>query len=516
LGRIYEKEVLKLSIVCQHIKKFYDTVVALKDASIEVKKGEIRALLGGNGSGKSTLGKVISGNIYSDAGNVYLDGKDIVFDNPAQAKQAGVVLASQELSLFTNMTVEENIMLCTLPTKASFVNKKSLRNKALEVLQSVGMEPLMGKLISELPPNQQYMVEFAKTLAQNPKILILDEITSPMYSEDVKIVNKMMQKLKAAGTSIIFISHRMNEIYALCDSVTVMKNGVTIATFDVKETSEKQLIKLMTGREINLNSLKQEPVLQEEREHRDVLLEAKQLKVPGFNSCIDIQIRKGDIIGIAGLQGNGQSELIRKLYGLKKPADLVMKNGQTVTINSARSAVKCNFAFISGDREVEGTYQERSVQENVLAVSSLVKRNKNCNPYKILDKYGVKYHSNVKQKITSLSGGNQQKVVVARWLATAPVLLLADDPTKGIDVQSRMDLHTEFKKLADQGSALVMVSSDDDELVNLAALSPNSRIWVMYRGKIIKTLRGKEISRENILRYSFPRTETKKGDSHES
>lgn len=237
-----------MSLCCQSIVKHYGSVVALEDASITCEHGEIRAILGGNGSGKSTLAKAIGGVITKNAGKITIDGEEVNFSSPHEAKKHGVVLASQELSLFNNLTVEENICACSLPKKiGAALDKKKMRQISLELLRKLELERIIDTPMRDLPANQKYMVEFAKTLAQNPKILILDEITSPLYKEDVKIVKRVMHELKDQGCIILFISHRMHELFNICDTVTVMKNGVTLKDFNINETSEYELLSLMTG-----------------------------------------------------------------------------------------------------------------------------------------------------------------------------------------------------------------------------------------------------------------------------
>ncbi len=496
-----------MSLRCQSIVKHYGYVVALKDASIDVKKGEIRALLGGNGSGKSTLAKAIGGIIKTNSGTIEIDGKPVDFSFPEEAKKHRVVVASQELSLFLNLTVAENIMACSLPKKYGFaLDRAEMRKKTLEVLSRLGLESIIDTPLKRLPPNQKYMVEFAKTLVQDPYILILDEITSPLYREDVQIVKRVMHELKEEGRIILFISHRMHELFDICDSVTVMKDGVTIANKQIEETTGTELLSLMTGLSIEeleaRNAIEECENAAECGDARDVLLKLKDMKLADFGTNINLTVRRGDFVGIAGLQGHGQSDLIRQIYGLRATTAFEYKGGP-FTSSSPRKSAKRSMAFISGDRTGEGIYPVRSVSENVKSVGNLIVKKKIKKPCEVLDRFGVKYNGQPKNYITSLSGGNQQKVVVARWLATNPELLLTDDPTKGIDVQARYDLHRTFIDLANNGSGVVMVSSDDEELVEICHMTANSRVLIMYEGKIVKELTGEAITAENILAYSF-------------
>jgi len=399
-------------------------------------------------------------------------------------------------------------MACSLPKKYGFaLDRKEMRKKTLEVLARLGIEHIIDIPLQQLPPNQKYMVEFAKTLVQDPYILILDEITSPLYREDVQVVKRVMHELKEEGRIILFISHRMHELFDICDSVTVMKDGVTIAHKQIEETTGTELLSLMTGlsvEELEARNFVDEcgAASSECADQREVLLKLDNMKLAGFGTDINLTVRRGDFVGIAGLQGHGQSDLIRQIYGLRNTVEFEYR-GKSFVSSSPRKSAKCAMAFISGDRTVEGIYPVRSVAENVKSVANLIVKKKIKDPCEVLDRFGVKYNAQPKNYITSLSGGNQQKVVVARWLATDPELLLADDPTKGIDVQARYDLHKTFIDLANKGSGVVMVSSDDEELVEICRMTPNSRVLIMYEGKIVKELTGEAITAENILAYSF-------------
>ena len=498
-----------MSLCCQSIRKHYGSVVALENASITVEEGEIRALLGGNGSGKSTLAKVVGGIITKNAGKVEINGKEVNFSSPLEAKKDGVVVASQELSLFNNLTVEENICACSLPRKLGLaLDRKKMRSMTKDVLERLNLGHIIDTPMRDLPANQKYMVEFAKTLVQKPKVLILDEITSPLYKEDVQIVKRVMHELKDEGCIILFISHRMHELFDICDSVTVMKNGVTLSTYRINETSEYELLSQMTGideeelerRNRALSEAAEE--VAEEDDERPVLLNIDKLKIKSFNTEVSFTVREGDFIGFAGLQGHGQSDLIRQLYGLSGRTSYEFR-GKEFECTSSQKAVKNDMAFLSGDRTGEGIYPDRSIAENVKSVGNLVVKKPIKVATDVLNAFGVKYNGLPNLKITSLSGGNQQKVVVARWLATDPKLLLADDPTKGIDVQARYDLHRTFIDLANRGSGVLMVSSDDEELVELCSMTPHSRVIIMYEGNISKVLTGEDITVENIIAYSF-------------
>lgn len=488
-----------MGLVFQNISKRYGAVIAIKQADMEIEKGEIGAILGGNGSGKSTLAKIAGGLIGRDSGEILFDGKRLDFQSPKEAKKNHVIMTSQELSLFGNLTVEENICICDVPVKGIFTNRKALKEKASKIMKKMKLEALMGVKVSKLAANQQYMVELAKALVQEPEILLIDEITSALYREDVEVVYQILAELKKQGCIILFISHRMAELYAICDSVTIMKNGETIGTYRMQEKTEDELLSLMAGTKMETSGGERKYM---QKKERDTFIRAPHIFIPDYGTVESLDVRRGEIIGVAGLQGHGQTDLIRSLYGMNGEIK-IEKEGKEISIHSPKQAVSHGFAFISGDRERDGTFQERNLAENIAAVQELVKREKLGDAREVLDSFHVRY-DNPRQLITALSGGNQQKVVVGRWLCTKPTLLLADDPSKGIDVNARRDLHREFAKLAEQGSAVVMISSDDDELVNITSMVPVSKVIVMYEGRISAVLEGDEINRENISAASMP------------
>ena len=489
-----------MGLAFSNISKRFGAVVAISNAEMTVEEGEVRAILGGNGSGKSTLAKIIGGLVEKSHVEITLDGKPINFSSPKDAKNHHVIVTSQELSLFTNLTVEQNICLCNIPRKFGiFIDKKKLQTKAKEILKSMNLSSIAGKFVKDLPQNQQYMIELAKALVQEPKVLIIDEITSALYKEDVEIVYSMISELKKKNCIILFISHRMAELYAICNTVTIMKNGNTLGTYNITDKTEDELLSLMVGSNITSSS-REEKNLNDLP--NDTFIKADNIVIPNYNTEVSLNINRGEIIGIAGLQGHGQSELVRSLFGIDRPIRLEIE-GKSVLIKNPREAVLNGFAFLSGDREKDGVFGERNLKENILVVLSLIKKQKSKNAKDLLDSYNIKY-DNPAQIITSLSGGNQQKVVVGRWLSTNPKLLLADDPTKGIDVKARADLHDQFSDLAKQGNAVVIVSSDDDELVNITSRTPLSRVIVMYEGNISTILEGNRINRENISAATMP------------
>jgi ribose transport system ATP-binding protein len=491
------------TIECKNIAKCFGAVRALRDASITVKPGEIRALFGGNGSGKSTLAKILGGTVAPDSGSILINDQVAHVRSPICSKKLGIIVTSQELSLAPNLSMATNVLLSCLPTKSKFfLDKKAVEEKAKEQLKILNLGHLMDREISELPNNQKYMVEFAKALVQEPKLLVVDEVTSALFSQDFEIVKKILFKLSDNGVPIIFISHRMNEIYDICQTVTIMRNGSTLGTHSLRDVSHNELLSQMSGKE----------VVKEEMEtmnaasfigqgDQKIMLSVQDLTLPKFGHKIAFHASAGQFIGISGLQGQGQSEFIRSIFGMIGPVEMEI-DGEKVTCNSPLSAIENGIGFVSGDRENEGIFSERSIQENLNAVRKLVLRKGEADYQKVISAYGV-VMNNLSQPIKSLSGGNQQKVVIGRWTSMSPKVLLADDPNKGVDVQARRDVHLIFKELVDAGSTVIMVSSDDEELVDISKIIPESNVLIMYEGQIVKTLQGTEISVENIVAASL-------------
>jgi ABC-type sugar transport system ATPase subunit len=494
-----------IAIKVRNISKSFGAVVALRNASLSVERGEVRAILGGNGSGKSTLAKIIGGAVKPNDGVVELFGSEQAIHDPRSAKRVGVVITSQELSVFNNLSVIENILLCDLPVRGGlFVDRKAVRKKAVATLARMNIEHLADVKFEHLSLSQQYLVEFAKAVVQQPKILICDEITSAMYREQVEVVKDIIRGLADAGCAVLFITHRMSEIYSICDSASVMKNGETVGTFALGRIGHFELLSLMTGQSVE--EIRESSAQQRESvgsAGRSPVIAVKDLPIEKFATRVSLEAHAGEIIGIAGLQGHGQSDMIRTLFGLNDSVEIEMM-GESKRISSPRDAVRNRIAFVSGDREGEGVFTGRSVSENLLVVRNSLNQHDAFNETALLRKYGVVF-SHARQLINTLSGGNQQKVVVGRWTATAPFLFLADDPTKGIDIQARKDFRGILRELAAAGSAVIIVSSDDEELVELSKVTDDSRILVMYEGNFVASLSGADITLDNIVAAAIPK-----------
>jgi ribose transport system ATP-binding protein len=487
----------------RNISKAFGAVVALKEASLSIKSKEIRAIFGGNGSGKSTLAKILGGSVYKNSGDIYIDGKKIEINSPISSIKHGISVTSQELSLFPLRTVRQNLTLLNAPKKLLFfVDRVNTRSRAIQALERVGLTSLLDTPISELTDNQKYLVEFAKALLYKPRILVVDEITSALRREEVLLVGNILKEMANDGCIIAFISHRMSEIFDICTSVTVLRNGEVINTYQIGDVTEHRLLTDMIGSDPDLRHQHERETTVKISGDISTALSVKGLEIEGFTGGpIDLELKKGEILGIAGLQGQGQSNLLKQIFSLYGPVEIELNNRKQ-QINNPVAAISHGIGYLTGDRVKDGVFVGRSIGENLDLVNNIVLKRNPLNVDEVLQKYNVKYKS-AALPIETLSGGNQQKVVLSRWISVRPAVLLADDPTKGIDVASKLDVYEIFRQMAQQGSAILFVSSEDEELVTMAKETENYSVAVMYNGKIVERLYGSDITTTNIISASI-------------
>ena len=487
----------------RNISKAFGAVVALKGASLSIKSEEIRAIFGGNGSGKSTLAKILGGSVFKNDGEIFIDGKKIEIDSPISAIKHGISVTSQELSLFPMRTVRQNLTLLNTPKKfLFFVDRVNTRSRAVKALERVGLTALLDVLVAELTDNQKYLVEFAKALLYNPRILIVDEITSALRREEVLLVGNILKQLANEGCIVAFISHRMSEIFDICTSVTVLRNGEVINTYQIGDVTEHQLLTDMIGSDPDLRHQHERDTTVKISGENKMALSIKGLEVDGFSGGpIDLELKEGEILGVAGLQGQGQSSLLKQIFSLYGPIEMEL-NETKKRIKNPIAAISHGIGYLTGDRVKDGVFIGRSIGENLDLVNNIVLKRKPLDVDEVLQKYNVKYKSAALQ-IETLSGGNQQKVVLSRWTSVRPAVLLADDPTKGIDVASKLDVYEIFRQMSQQGSAILFVSSEDEELVAMAKETENYSVAVMYNGRIVERLYGSEITTSNIISASI-------------
>lgn len=496
-----------MALVLQHLSKRYGSVVALRDANLSVEPGEIHALFGGNGSGKSTIAKILGGSVSNDSGMIQVDGEPIVIGSPAISRSARIAVTYQEGSLLRELTVAENLALGGIPSWAGIFTKRAVVFKrAVEWLKKVGLEHLAGLPVYALRPGEKYLVELAKAISLEPRYLVLDEITSGLHHEEVDVVKRLVEEMSASGCGVVFISHRIDEIYALCKRATIIRNGETVADVNLSEVEPGRLVDIMMGREhpktVGRPTRVDKPAPYGGRNDRtSPRLDVQGLRVNGKPFSFDVY--PGEILGLGGLPDQGQVQTINCIFGYEKPrAPFRLRiDGKPAQIQSPNDAIRWGIGYVSGDRGEVG-FAIRTVQENVLASSVNLRKGLTNNNggtkatlvESILSQLAVVYHK-LSSRLDSLSGGNQQKVILARWVALKPKILLAVDCTKGVDVEARQEIHELFRRLArEEKTSIILTSSDDQEMSTLC-----DRIIVMDGGEIIATLEGAAISESALI-----------------
>jgi ribose transport system ATP-binding protein len=475
------------------ITKRYPGVVALDNVSIDFKKGEVHALLGENGAGKSTLIKAIAGAIQADAGEIIINGKAYTHLTPHMAKSEGVEVIYQEFNLMESLSIAENI--CFGEKTGKLVSYTAMERKAKAIFDLMGVSLDLKALVRNLPSSQKQLVEIGKSVSRNAKILIMDEPSAPLSVSEIDKMFDIVRKLKANGVTIIYISHRMEEIFEIADRVTVLRDGKFIATKPIAETSIKDLIALMVGRELNQTyPPKQAPL-------GNTVLEVKHLYGNG-DEDISFSLRSGEILGLAGLVGCGRTELVRVIFG----ADPIVKgeilvHGKKVSIRLPKDAIDHGIGLIPEDRKLQGCFLEKPIRWNISIanIRALSKRTlidpkrevQQASEYK--ERLNIKTPS-LEQMTKNLSGGNQQKVVLAKTLATQSEILIFDEPTRGIDVGAKHEIYQLMIELAAQGKAILMITSDMPELLGMS-----DRIIILHEGKISGELNKADFSQDRIL-----------------
>lgn len=485
------KNVLSL----KHVTKVYPGVVALDDLSLDIREGEIHALVGENGAGKSTMLKIISGAIMPTEGIIEIFGK--TYDNltPALARQLGVEIVYQEFNLVPSLSVCENIFLGTEEGVKPFPDFRKMEKKTREIFRYMNVEIDPKEKVSDLSTAYCQLVEIAKALSKNVKILILDEPTASLTTTETETLFELVKKLKENGTTILYVSHRMSEIFEFCERATVLRDGKLIKTTNIDEIDRKKLIELMVGRELD-------ETYPEKKAHiGEVILEAKNICGLGVEN-ISFQLHRGEILGFGGLVGAGRTEIIRVLYG----ADVmdngeVLYKGKPVEIKNPTIACALGIGLVPEDRKLQGVIQTLSIRKNIsLTILKLISKLGFLDFKKenqILEKHKnslqIKTPS-LNQLVKNLSGGNQQKVALSKWLARECDVLIVDEPTRGIDVGAKKEIYNILEQLTEQGMAIIMISSDMPELIGMS-----DRILVMSEGRQTGIIERKDFSQEKIL-----------------
>ena len=498
------------------VSKRYGGVRALEKADLAVTPGRIHAILGENGAGKSTLIKIMAGVVAPDEGSMTMAGSEVSFASPAAANKAGIACIFQELSLIPDLTVADNIVISDPPTRFGMINRKAQRRIAEAALARAGAEDINPlEPVRELPLSRRQMVEIAKALSRKPRILILDEATSALAAAERARIFAVLKRLRAEGLALLYISHRMHEIAELADECTVFRNGRNVATYTAGTKTDNEVVELMIGREYN-SVFPPKPI--GIVESRAPVLQCRDLSWTDRLNAISLSVRAGEVVGLGGLDGQGQRELLLALFGvLRSCTGQVLIDGLPISISSPAVAKsrKVGMALIPEDRKTEGLMLPMSVRDN-LSYAALNR----------ISHRGIIDRANEKQLIDAmirllairtagtdiavgaLSGGNQQKVVIAKWLMIEPRIILLNDPTRGIDVGTKQELYVLLRKLADAGAAVIFYSTDYDELVGCC-----DRVLVLYDGAIKRELVGAGITERALVAsaLNIPGAETGTG-----
>ena len=486
------------------IKKRFGGVIALSDGNVVCEEGRITGLLGANGSGKSTISKIVTGAYTKDEGSILYEGKEVVFKDPHEAKRAGIAMAYQNLSLIPDLTVWQNIVLANEPKSKLFLKSSEARKISREILEDLYPGLDIEKKVSQLSPGEMQIVEIAKAVSTNPKVLFLDEPTAALEQKEVKNLFDYMRKIAKKGVAMIFTSHRLWEIEEICDDIIIFRNGANSGYLNFDEVAKDRnvILKALTGEEEGMLVKKEHQDLGEEN-----YLEVSDLNYGKILNNIDFNLRKGEVLGIGGLAGQGQAELLLALAGNYPDVHMnVKKNGQSVKISNPVKATREGIFLVPGDRQKEGLSINNSVYDNVVFAKMWQKKA----PF-IVEKEKIKKETEeiikalsiktdgMDAKISTLSGGNQQKVVVGKWLPFEIGVLLLSDPAKGIDIAAKKELYEFIMNMVKETNmSVILYASDNDELV-----SYSDRVAVMYEGKIVEELHGEEITDSNIVRASM-------------
>lgn len=502
---------MEVSLSARNVVKRYGGVVALSDGNLDVNSGEVVALIGANGSGKSTLSKIITGVVAPNEGQLLLDGQDVTFSSPQAAKKVGITAVYQELSLIPDMTVAENIWLGNEPLQWRFrVNRKTLVARTQELLDLFSgtfqstLHP--DAPVAHLPPDERQIVEILKALSLNPRLMILDEATARLDSRQVSRLFDLVAEWKMRGMAVVFVSHRMDEIFRVADRVTILRNGQSVGHMAVDETDEQAVVQLMIEEAAPTQIGKVKNVDPDAA----VRLEVRGLYA-GRLEGINLQLRDGELLGIAGLQGQGQADLLMAVFGAIPSSGDVTISGEPARFHHPIQAMWRDVALVPGDRATEGLLLIRSILENLHLPSwgkygALLRMDEARQDATQSAKDLSIVMESLDTPVSSLSGGNAQKVVIGKWLLREPKLLLLNDPTKGVDVGAKGEFYTLLGQLREAGTAILFYSSDDEELLGLC-----NRVLVLHDGHIAAELSGDQLTRANLVAASMG---TGQGNNH--
>ncbi len=491
----YDENVLVLKGVC----KEFPGVKALADVDLTIRRGEVHALVGENGAGKSTLMKILSGAYKKDGGTILFNGREVEIGTPKAAEKIGISIIHQELNLMGSLTVAENIFLGRQPRSRGIVQWKKMFDDAQALFQRLGIDEDVRRPVCELSIARQQMVEIAKAVSVDAKVVIMDEPTSSLTSRETEILFSIIGTLKEQGVAVIFITHRLEEIFRVADRLTVLRDGCYIGTREVKETTKDELIAMMIGRELT----QQFPA--RNAEIGEVCLKVEHLSDGRRVRDVSFEVRHGEVVGFAGLVGSGRTETMRLIFGAdKRRSGRILINGREAAVATTRDGIRSRIGFVTEDRKGEGLLLSLPVRFNITLVAiRKIQRMRMLNMKKeqqVSEDYVKSLHiatPSINQRVVYLSGGNQQKVVVAKWLFSDSEIVILDEPTRGIDVGAKREIYEIINRLASEGKAVIVVSSEMEEVMGIS-----DRIIVMREGEVAGTVERKDFSQQRITEYA--------------
>lgn len=498
----------------ERVTKRFGGVTALKDVSFSIGKGEVHAVVGENGAGKSTLMKILAGNYVPDSGAIYLKGEPVKINDPLDARRLGISIVYQELNLFPDLTATGNIFINREPLKFGLMNEREMQAEVQRVFDQMGVTIDPCVKVSRLSVGERQQVEIARTIQQQSQIIIMDEPNSALTLHETQRLFEIIHRLREQGITIIYVSHRLEEVFNIADRISVLRDGTYQGTWNIKETTIPKIVEQMIGRRLE-EAFPTRPVLQESS---PVVLEVRDL-CTGKTGPISFQVHAGEILGFAGLEGSGVMDIFEVLFGLALPSSgEIIYQDKKQTVRSPSEAIKLGWGLIPVSRREQGLMLEWSIRRN----STLVILDKLLNKLGLIDRQREKKsaHDYVKQlniatdsidkRVINLSGGNQQKVVVAKWLATGPKVLILADPTRGVDVGAKAEIYRLCDQLAHQGLALLFTSSEVDEIVELC-----DRTLAFYKGKILKEFSRSEATKASVMQVIASGSAGENGNSLE-
>ena len=487
----------------EHITKRFPGVTALEDVTFEVKAGTTHALMGENGAGKSTLMKILVGMYPATSGKIFFQGQELDTSSINKVINQGISMIYQELNPISNMTVAENIFIGREPYRIPRVmlDRKKINRDAQALFENLGLDEISPtEKVENLTVAKMQMIEIAKAVSYNSKLIIMDEPTSAITERECQQLFSIVNRLKKEGVAFVFITHKMDEVFQISDELTVLRDGRYVGTYLAEELTHDKLVKLMVGREIT------EMFPKEFAEISEVVLAAKNLTVNKLFSDVSFELHKGEILGFAGLMGAGRTEVMEAIFGVRKlDSGEVQINGNTVSLNNPRKAIAHRIAFLTEDRRGNGCFLPLDIKNNMMVLNWGLATNQfgKINQRKAtqisqdnVGKFNVKTPS-LDQEISKLSGGNQQKALIARWLMSEPDIIIVDEPTRGIDVGSKSEIHRMLSNLAKQGKAVIMISSELPEVLGMS-----DRVVIMHEGHITGILNRDELNQDIVMRYA--------------